>query len=79
MKERKFRCVTVRWGTNKWPRKTPKGLCKFACIGAWYPARVSFAVARAGQCGYHHRTELNKKICGIGTGIHGSAEEGQGT
>ena len=62
--------VTFRWGTKKLPRKTHKGLRKVACIGAWHPARVSFAVARAGQCGYHHRTELNKKIYRIGTGIH---------
>lgn len=62
--------VTFRWGTKKLPRKTHKGLRKVACIGAWHPARVSFAVARAGQCGYHHRTEMNKKIYRIGTGIH---------
>lgn len=62
--------MTFRWGTKKLPRKTHKGLRKVACIGAWHPARVSFAVARAGQCGYHHRTEMNKKIYRIGTGIH---------
>jgi len=45
---------------------TLKGLRKVACIGAWHPARVSFAVARAGQDGYHHRTEINKKIFRIG-------------
>jgi large subunit ribosomal protein L3e len=27
---------------------------------------VSFTVARAGQKGYHHRTEVNKKIYRIG-------------
>jgi hypothetical protein len=27
-------------------------------------------VARAGQKGYHHRTEINKKIYRIGQGIH---------
>lgn len=41
-----------------------------ACIGAWHPSRVSFTVARAGQKGYHHRTEMNKKIYRIGAGIH---------
>ena len=41
-----------------------------ACIGAWHPARVSFTVARAGQKGYHHRTELNKKIYRVGQAIH---------
>lgn len=54
--------VTSRWGTKKLPRKTHKGLRKVACIGAWHPSRVSFSIARAGQKGYHHRTEINKKI-----------------
>lgn len=55
--------VTSRWHTKKLPRKTHKGLRKVACIGAWHPARVGCSIARAGQKGYHHRTELNKKVC----------------
>jgi len=66
-----FEGVTTRWGTRKLPRKTHKGLRKVACIGAWHPARVSFAVPRAGQNGYHHRTQINKKIYRI---AHGSDE-----
>jgi len=31
-------------------------------IGPWHPATVMFTVARAGQMGYHNRTETNKKI-----------------
>jgi len=61
-----FEGVTSRWGTRKLPRKTHKGLRKVACIGAWHPSRVSFAVPRAGQKGFHHRTEPNKKIYRIG-------------
>jgi len=61
-----FEGVTARWGTRKLPRKTHKGLRKVACIGAWHPSRVSFAVPRAGQDGYHHRTEINKKVYKIG-------------
>lgn len=61
-----FQGVTSRWGTTRLQRKTRKGLRKVACIGAWHPARVSFTVARAGQHGYHHRTEMNKKIYRIG-------------
>jgi len=60
--------VTTRWGTTRLPRKTHKGLRKVGCIGAWHPARVAFSVARAGQHGYHHRTEINKKIYRIGKG-----------
>jgi large subunit ribosomal protein L3e len=58
--------VTTRWGTTRLPRKTHRGLRKVACIGAWHPARVQYSVARAGQDGYHHRTEINKKIYRIG-------------
>jgi large subunit ribosomal protein L3e len=64
-----FEGVTARWGTKKLPRKTHKGLRKVACIGAWHPARVCFTVPRAGQNGYHHRTEINKKIYRMGAGI----------
>jgi len=60
--------VTMRWGVRKLPRKTHKGLRKVACIGAWHPARVSYTVPRAGQRGFHHRTEVNKKIYRIGKG-----------
>jgi len=34
-------------------------------IGPWHPATVMFTVARAGQMGYHNRTEVNKKIIKI--------------
>lgn len=58
--------VVTRWGVTRLARKTHRGLRKVACIGSWHPARVSFSVARAGQHGYHHRTEINKKIYRIG-------------
>lgn len=58
--------VVSRWGVTRLPRKTHRGLRKVACIGAWHPARVRFTVARAGQRGYHHRTEVNKRIMRIG-------------
>jgi large subunit ribosomal protein L3e len=59
--------VTARWGTKKLPRKTHRGLRKVACIGAWHPSKVMYSVARAGQDGYHQRTEMNKKIYRIGS------------
>ena len=58
--------VTHRYGTKKLQRKTHRGLRKVACIGSWHPSRVQFTAARAGQDGYHHRTELNKRIYRIG-------------
>lgn len=62
-----FEGVVTRWGVTRLARKTHRGLRKVACIGAWHPARVKFSVARAGQNGYHHRTEMNKKIYRVGT------------
>lgn len=61
-----FQGVTKRFGTRHLPRKTHRGLRKVACIGAWHPSRVSRAVPRAGQMGFHHRTDLNKKIYRVG-------------
>ncbi|KAM7541843.1 hypothetical protein Aperf_G00000006010 [Anoplocephala perfoliata] len=69
-----FKGVTSRWHTKKLPRKTHKGLRKVACIGAWHPARVGRSVARAGQKGYFHRTEMNKKIYRIGLGVQAQIE-----
>merc|ERR1712195_87127 len=65
-KGRGYEGVTTRWGVTRLPRKTHRGLRKVACIGSWHPARVSTTVARAGQNGYFHRTELNKKVYRIG-------------
>jgi len=64
-----FEGVIHRWGVTRLPRKTHKGLRKVACIGAWHPARVGFTVPRAGQHGFHHRTEANKKIYKIGKAV----------
>eukprot|EP01026_Neomeris_dumetosa_P015772 TRINITY_DN1600_c0_g1_i4.p2 TRINITY_DN1600_c0_g1~~TRINITY_DN1600_c0_g1_i4.p2 ORF type:complete len:387 (-),score=59.23 TRINITY_DN1600_c0_g1_i4:206-1366(-) len=58
--------VVTRWGVTRLPRKTHRGLRKVACIGAWHPARVARTIARAGQTGFHHRTEMNKKVYKIG-------------
>jgi len=58
--------VIQRWGCSRLCRKSHRGLRKVACIGTWHPARVQFQVPRAGQDGYHARTEINKKIYRIG-------------
>lgn len=58
--------VVGRWGVTRLPRKTHRGLRKVACVGAWHPANMQYTVARSGQDGYHHRTELNKKIMKLG-------------
>lgn len=58
--------TTSRYGVKKLPRKTHKGLRKVGCIGAWHPERVRWTIPRAGQDGYHHRTERNKRVYRIG-------------
>jgi len=64
-----FNGVVTRWGVTRLARKTHRGLRKVACIGSWHPARVSFHVPRSGQRGYHHRTEINKKIYRVGQAL----------
>ena len=64
-----FAGVIKRWGVKMLRRKSHRGRRKVACVGAWHPARISFAVPRAGQLGYHHRTEINKKIYRMGKAL----------
>lgn len=63
-----FQGVVKRWGTTILPRKTNKGCRKVACIGAWHPARVMYSIARAGQLGFHRRTQQNLCVYAIGNG-----------
>ena len=65
-----YQGVVKRYGVSRLPRKTHRGLRKIGCIGAWHPSRVSWTVGRSGQLGYHHRTEMNKKIYRVGTGAN---------
>lgn len=71
--------VTTRWGVKRLPRKTHRGLRKVACIGAWHPARVQFQIPRAGQNGYHHRCQINKKIYRIGEAANEGAKNNAST
>ena len=74
-----FTGVVKRFGVRKLPRKSHRGLRHVACIGAWHPARIRYTVARAGQHGCHHRTELNKKIYKVGTKAETEAGAGATT
>jgi len=78
-KGRGYTGVTKRWGVAKLPRKTHRGLRKVGCIGAWHPSKVQYTVARAGQDGYHHRTEVNKKIYRVGQGVRYGNNDGATT
>ncbi|GCA63455.1 ribosomal protein L3 [Kipferlia bialata] len=60
-----FEGVIKRWGVRVLPRKTMGGTRKVSCIGAWHPMGVQYSVARAGQTGFNHRTEINKQVLRI--------------
>jgi large subunit ribosomal protein L3e len=40
--------VVKRFGVNRLPRKSHRGLRKVGCVGPWHPASVPHTVARAG-------------------------------
>jgi large subunit ribosomal protein L3 len=47
-------------------RKTRKRTRAVGTLGPWHPSRISYTIARAGQTGFHQRTEYNKRILKIG-------------
>jgi len=55
-----------RFGIKILTRKNSKVRRAVACIGPWHPARVLYTVPRAGQLGFHQRTEYHKRIMLIG-------------
>jgi len=62
-----FQGPVKRWGVkilSHKGRKTKRGV---ATLGPWSPSRVLYTIPRAGQMGYHQRTEYNKRILKIGT------------
>jgi len=61
-----FQGPVKRWGIKILPRKSRKTKRGVAALGPWKPSRVMYSVPRAGQMGYHQRTEYNKKILKIG-------------
>ncbi len=61
-----FQGPVKRLGVAILPHKSRKLMRGVASIGPWNPSRVLYTVARAGQMGYHQRTEYNKRILKIG-------------
>ncbi len=55
-----------RWGVKILPHKSRKTKRGVATLGPWKPTRVMYSVPRAGQMGFHKRTEYNKRILKIG-------------
>ncbi len=61
-----FQGVVKRFGVSKLPHKSRKHIRAVGTLGPWHPARITYTVPRAGQMGYHQRTEYNKRILKIG-------------
>ncbi len=62
-----FQGPVKRFGVTKLQakgRKTKRGI---ATLGPWNPHHIMYSVARAGQMGYHQRTEYNKRILKVGS------------
>jgi len=62
-----FQGPVKRWGIRILQHKARKTKRGVASIGPWHPARVMPGVPRAGQMGFHQRTEFNKRILLLGS------------
>ncbi len=65
-----FQGVIKRFGV-KIQRPKAKTRRIVGSIGPWHPATVMYTVPRAGQMGYHNRTENNKRILKISSDLEG--------
>ncbi|MEM2122951.1 MAG: 50S ribosomal protein L3 [Candidatus Bathyarchaeia archaeon] len=61
-----FQGPVKRWGVAKLHHKSRKTVRGVGSIGPWTPSFVMRTVPRAGQMGFHRRTEYNKQILVIG-------------
>jgi large subunit ribosomal protein L3 len=62
-----FQGPVKRWGIRVLSHKSRKQKRAVASIGAWVPRGVQPQVPRAGQMGFHNRTEFNKRIMLMGS------------
>ncbi|MBS7288841.1 MAG: 50S ribosomal protein L3 [Candidatus Freyarchaeota archaeon] len=61
-----FQGPVKRWGVRILQHKSRKTKRGVGTLGAWHPNRVPYTTPRAGQMGYHQRTEYNKYVLKIG-------------
>jgi large subunit ribosomal protein L3 len=61
-----FQGPVKRWGVTILQHKGRKTKRGVATLGPWNPHHVMYSVPRAGQMGYHQRTEYNKRVLKIG-------------
>jgi large subunit ribosomal protein L3 len=55
-----------RWGIRRKLHKARKTVRQVGSIGGWTPHYVMYSVPRAGQMGFHQRTEYNKIVMKVG-------------
>jgi large subunit ribosomal protein L3 len=60
-----FEGPVTRMGIKRKQHKSRKSVRAVGVIGPWHPAAVMYTVARAGQHGFHQRTETGKRIISI--------------
>ncbi|MEM1507127.1 MAG: 50S ribosomal protein L3 [Candidatus Bathyarchaeia archaeon] len=61
-----FQGPVKRWGVRTLQHKSRKTERGVGTLGPWGMKRVIYTVPRAGQMGFHQRTEYNKRIMKIG-------------
>jgi large subunit ribosomal protein L3 len=66
-KGRGFQGPVKRWGVRIQQNKSRKTIRGIAVINPASPRTIHPNVPRAGQTGYHHRTEINKRIMMLGS------------
>ena len=54
--------VITRWGVKRKQHKSRKSVREVGTLGPISPSNVMYTVPRAGQMGFHQRTEYNKRI-----------------
>ncbi len=55
-----------RWGVKTVHHKSNKTVRGVGTLGPWTPHYVMYTIPRPGQMGYHHRTEINRRILKLG-------------
>ena len=63
-----FEGPVTRFGVKRKQHKSRKSVRAVGVIGPWHPNAVMYTIARAGQMGFHQRTETGKRILMLGNG-----------
>jgi large subunit ribosomal protein L3 len=62
-----FEGPVTRFGVKRKQHKSRKSVRAIGVLGPWHPAAVMYTAPRAGQRGFHQRTETNKRILRVGS------------